>query len=941
LARGRQLTAAVAVSATAPAEETAKVHLPESFNFPNEKEQYYENLLTLADWSNNQLSLEVQFSIFFLDFLLVILILTAVHLSLFCCWARHHLRMQEELRSSFRQGDRVLPYRATSPMMKRLSAASKPLTKWLPPISLPPSPPSTPDVLLPPLPPPLPRRPAHLAPLANSRMVYPLELRPLGPLRPLTLAVGSDSLNAAHAWPGSMQPVMPPNMKCAGPPASLGASASSLRHTRALASETMGATMVTWRPQTPGVDLEVAPAVRRPSAVSVGDEESELTSTASEASVDRLSLKLRLKVNYLDGFSYVPDIVWWPNIEVMVILLFAPALVQRAITVVSHDAQHEGAHGVATMTLIFLGMFFVHEAARVIVFVRQHGQELWHENRRVELRQDMDDPLLSKLVGYGIGRPALRSRGFFEQDGDSKDWDEPRRTYRALREPLAIRWWRRRPGDMHATLAASWLINGGGGYRGATYLLAKAAFQVLYSFGIGLAVRSSGLAGVEGALVVLLAVVQLCLGLYCWRLAAPADRLEAIFAGFEATLSSMSLLLRFASVLAGINDALMATSVITLAVAIYSTLLLPIYDLTQVIARTMKARKERLAKQARRAAALQRARDGSPSKSPRKERVMSEEEMAAAKMQSVVRGRSSRRKTQLQRELMMQARHEKALKEVNAASTITKAYKIRMMKLEIRRKAEAHEKNVRERGAATVIQASFRGSRYRKKEKVEHNAATTIQSAQRGKVARHLLEDEMAERVEMRERNRVREAKERKAAITIQKAIRGLLARAGTMKKRAQRRLEAHASLTIAVFWRLHCARILRRLDAEKQRIKEEDALLKARLDAMEETAHELYDKHAADIRAAAQRRREKREVQIKAAIRITALARGVIARRVAPDQMKAYFESMAGTSPPPVSTRQKGRRTSGSPPPVPPRPVVSFRPGYSRSPSPDRVPLP
>jgi len=620
--------------------------------------------------------------------------------------------------------------------------------------------------------------------------------------------------------------------------------------------------------------------------------------SSSDAMHEHLNAWKRLKINYKDGFSYMPGALWWPNAEVVVILFFAPSLMQRSVAVLFSSDRVVNGRGTAIFVLFVLATFFAHETVRLLLFGLRHSAKLWNATKEGPTKAQMDDPLLRLLVRVRIIKPAMRWRGYFDVDVRSKDWDEPQRTARALRMPLNAMFWKRVPGDMHATLATSWLINVSSQTSGVTYQLVKMAFQLMYSLMIGLAVHSSGFEGGEGVLVSLIVLLQAGLGLYCWRVGASADRLEGMLAGLEAFLSGTSLAFRFMSALGNEHAGLMTASLTFLAAAIYGSLVLPLYNVGLSAWRTFQVFRARTARRLRRSrakkAAREAAREGSENPEPaspttrraskpetEEERALRKERKAATRITAAARGNMSRRKSILEREARLKQRHERSLREINAASVITQRYKARLAKMHAKKEADerrkAQKEKASEESAAKLIQSRCRFILLRKKVKKEKKAVTQVQAHVRGNRSRKQTEEEKEERVEMRERNRVRIARQRKAAVRIQTMARGYLSRKKAEYRKTQIKIEAKAASLIAAFWRGFRFRTSYYWAREGEALVLDRELLVTRLERMQE-ATLVFDERA----AAAIRRKRRHEQNIFAAVMINKLARGALERRKA-----------------------------------------------------------
>lgn len=389
--------------------------------------------------------------------------------------------------------------------------------------SPPPSPPPSPAPSPPPLPPP-PLRPLPPPPpprLSARASLPPLSgAAPLKPLAPLSVTVDTDLLRVAGtdsflAMQSRLTPsaqVLPSSGRfdAAGAPtpilrASVSASPRSLpslsdsprgvtisaRSFGPASSATSSARASSkWPPDPPRADdgLSLAcsgpsPGADRQQRLSTGlstglsssgqtmaepPSPSSLESLSSSASSkEPIDWKALMKTSYASGFAYVPAMVWWPHIEVIIVALYAPCIMMRSAStlmkprgaeLVLEDYVDDDATDAAFFFCLCLLCFFVHEGARLAVFAHKFAIDLWIETPAIKSRKDMDDPLLRTLVNYCLWKPAPRLRGVFVLEDEHDDWDEPERSARAVKIPYTYAFWKRSIGDAYATLARSWLI---------------------------------------------------------------------------------------------------------------------------------------------------------------------------------------------------------------------------------------------------------------------------------------------------------------------------------------------------------------------------------------------------------------------------------------------------------------------------------------------------
>ena len=352
-----------------------------------------------------------------------------------------------------------------------------------------------------------------------------------------------------------------------------------------------------------------------------------------------------MKRYFLD--AAIPNILYWPNIEVLVVIYFSASVAESCSAVLASAASHSfpdrsGTVALAVLGWLFLAFFFIHEPLRISSFTRRHG-ELWQPAEKVKHYEDVDDRLLRTLHRHHLlKQPALRIRGKYEipaeLQGLSTSGSPPgfislidSAGARALLAPMS-RWWKRTPSDMHSSLASSWLarVNGQSAVS-SLYQYIKLLIHLWFAILTGVvdANSSTDLAGWH-VLVLLLATLMLLLGWYASCFTAAGDRLEGIFTMAEVTLSTTSLILRYARALGAGGDAALHVSTWLLAAAVMVALAYPFYDSATVHCASAGkvAPKPQSSK--------------SPSKSPKtpNKRTAQETEKAAAEWASGRRGAS-------------------------------------------------------------------------------------------------------------------------------------------------------------------------------------------------------------------------------------------------------------------------------------------------------------
>ena len=300
------------------------------------------------------------------------------------------------------------------------------------------------------------------------------------------------------------------------------------------------------------------------------------------------------------GCISVPAILYWPNIEIMVIAYYAAGISSVCTSVIALSAtgllDEPGTLVCAILGWTFLANFCLHECARIAVYWQRHRHR-WVRSKDVEDRQNMDDPLLILLYRMRVHRkPSLRLQGSFlaqkpEVVGEGQEpkptdpWlpSDASKTMHALHAPLAL-WWRRTGDEMHLSLSSSWLfgVNGrravGFGFQYVRFLMQAVVGVLVGSLEAQRGARSNAW---HAALAVLI-VIHVLFAAYCLLVAPSADRVESIFVGMESMLPSVSLMVRYAYLELRTSKALLdASALITLA-AVCTILSLAPYEVLAV-----------------------------------------------------------------------------------------------------------------------------------------------------------------------------------------------------------------------------------------------------------------------------------------------------------------------------------------------------------------------
>ena len=546
----------------------------------------------------------------------------------------------------------------------------------------------------------------------------------------------------------------------------------------------------------------------------------------------------RLRYSTLSRLETMPAILCWPNIEVIVIVLFSAGMLKTSTAVLAGYSNgiinNEAAVALAVLEITLLGAVFTHELARLLFFYckLRADRSMWLQAPIHKNWCDVDDPFFRTLTKYHLVKPAPRLQGRFVALED-EDFDEAARTWRLIAGSLGCRWWRQPLTDIHTTLASSWAA-GSCNRRGLAYQPLRVLVQVWFGIAAGIGVRDASRIGVDAHSVgVAFLVPQAALGLYCLLCVPAADRLENAVVAWEALLSALSILLQLISATSK-RDARQwrSAAAASLLVAICLPFALAIYDCVTcyIFRRGIWARTKR--------------------------------QMQVA---AVVDGGGR----QVRISQRGYAVGSWSLEQKAAASKIGAAARGRQGRIAARRR-----KRDRDDQAASCIGATFRGQSARRQLEKQRSdrAATVINTHARGKLTRR-QEAELAERRRQERLARREERRRQAASTTISTHARGYLERKRHEQRQERRRVRRVSATTINAAVRGHIARA--------RAAKALDEVVRAR-------AQE----------AARQRRRQRRDAQIGAAARINAYARGWRYRRI---MRLAQTERSATSTPAPA----------------------------------------
>ena len=172
--------------------------------------------------------------------------------------------------------------------------------------------------------------------------------------------------------------------------------------------------------------------------------ESQLTPTQKEVSVVILPLRAhpikKMRRTYLKAyraatrqpkFKSLPDALFWPNPEILLLACFGTGLVQAASSVLGAAFAGYGIVPVnlvtAVVCILLLAIFYGHQCRCLFTFYRLHLEHVWQDAERPDAPEEQEDPLLAlgTRVTRGKLRPSSREQGSFEPPEEVHTWNEP------------------------------------------------------------------------------------------------------------------------------------------------------------------------------------------------------------------------------------------------------------------------------------------------------------------------------------------------------------------------------------------------------------------------------------------------------------------------------------------------------------------------------------
>ena len=268
------------------------------------------------------------------------------------------------------------------------------------------------------------------------------------------------------------------------------------------------------------------------------------------------------------------SLVGW-NPEITVLLYFTSGLGEAAVAVLAHAARAAAGDGssgsavpypivyvvVAALVVVSLVLFAVLSLVHIARFYGAHASVVWVAAEPPTDAAAVNDPMmrLTSRLGTGVRllrAPVHRGAGGFERsagaDADAAEEDsEPARTHRLLSRPLSVCKARAVAGDALEALALL-LENGRGDALDRVCLQPlRLCAQLLIAAVLASAASPEAIGPVQ---LILLALLQLPLGLWLLVRSPSADRLESVVEGlghFCEAASSVLLLIACAQPSAG------------------------------------------------------------------------------------------------------------------------------------------------------------------------------------------------------------------------------------------------------------------------------------------------------------------------------------------------------------------------------------------------------
>ena len=253
-------------------------------------------------------------------------------------------------------------------------------------------------------------------------------------------------------------------------------------------------------------------------------------------------------------FRSLPQVLFWPNLEVTFLVTFSPGLLQCSAAVLGatfagYDTTSHSL-GIALIAILFVALFYAWQLHRFIAFIVYHKHICWHPVEEPNGKDEVDDPCFALLANItrGFFRPASRELGSFEPPDE--DTEEPERTERALARffsffPMKIN--HMCAGDALSELS-TWLDDSSGGARGIWYLFGIMFIQLITALLLGLTYSFGWSQSSTGSKALLGCLIFLQLLMAWWSIFRTAnDKIDGVEKFFVSLCEATSLCLLLAA----------------------------------------------------------------------------------------------------------------------------------------------------------------------------------------------------------------------------------------------------------------------------------------------------------------------------------------------------------------------------------------------------------
>ena len=251
----------------------------------------------------------------------------------------------------------------------------------------------------------------------------------------------------------------------------------------------------------------------------------------------RVYKKAFLRVTRRPHFKSLPDALFWPNPEVLILSCFATGMLQCASSVFAAAtagyATMPTSLAIAIAVILILTVFYIHQCTWLVIFYMHHLRNCWVPAEEPEDKAEVDDPFFALLTNLSRGCFKAKSRELGSFEPPEEDTEEPARTERALGRFFTWRCLRFREinsGDAFSYLP-SWLgDSSGSGKFGVFYMFFMIALQLLTGviMGIFFSVPWGSSSNGGKALLTILLSLQLVGAVWSLCLRTANDKLDGL-----------------------------------------------------------------------------------------------------------------------------------------------------------------------------------------------------------------------------------------------------------------------------------------------------------------------------------------------------------------------------------------------------------------------------